>query len=478
MRKETRRISRRRFLALTGVGASGALLAACAPQVVTQQVEVTREVEKAVEVEVTREVETEVQVEVTPASEPTTLFVLWNNWGDLFNELMKKVGDNYMALNPNVTVEWDFNQQWREKLLTSIAAGTPPDMTYTNLRANSNLANDGALLPIDSYMVLTGLVREDFITSQWDASMWDGKLYACPGGTDFLALFYNKSMMEEAGLDPEKPPTSAAEFVDQSMALLKTDSNGSITQLGWSPDAFQFKQWGFLFGGEWYDEKNQKVTADDPANVEALNWIKSYTDELDPDQLTAFNGSLPDFYSPGNAFGTKKTGFRYDGFWAYDPLDQYAPDIDYGVALYPTKEGTEEERSLYWTDGWMVAMPSNSTQADATWNFIKYGFVDEAWKTGCDTLNGNTVIAQMPQFDACLADKLGPDNRMTPYLPVFSQTGLYATKFWPAMPVNAEYDDEVNRAYDFVIRGEKTAEEALAEVTATIQASLDKALQG
>jgi ABC-type glycerol-3-phosphate transport system substrate-binding protein len=94
---------------MTGVGASGALLAACAPQVVTQQVEVTREVEKAVEVEVTREVEKEVakevQVEVTAAPEATTLTVLWNNWGDLFNELMKKVGDNYTALNPNVTVD-------------------------------------------------------------------------------------------------------------------------------------------------------------------------------------------------------------------------------------------------------------------------------------------------------------------------------------------------------------------------------------
>jgi ABC-type glycerol-3-phosphate transport system substrate-binding protein len=391
---------------------------------------------------------------------------------------MKKVGDNYTALNPNVTTEWDFNQQWREKLLTNIAAGTPPDVTYTNLMANSNLANDGALLPLDAYMVLTGLKREDFITAQWDASMWNGKLYACPGGADFLALFCNDDVMTAAGLDPTKPPTSAEELVGQSLAILQKDADGVITRMGWQPDAYQAKQWGFLFGGEWYDDKNQKVTADHPGNIEAFNWIKSYVDELDPDQFTAFNASMGEFYSPGNPFATGKLGFRYDGFWTYDPLDQYAPDIQYGVAFYPTRTGKPEERKDYWIQGWMVAMPANGTQSDAAWGFIKYGFVDEAWKTGCDTLNGNCVVAQMPQFTECLETKLGSDNRITPDLPVFSETGLAGTRFWPSMPVNALYDDEVTRAYDFVIRGEKAAEEALAEVTATVQAELDKVLQG
>ncbi len=480
MSKQSRKISRRQFLTATGVGASGALLAACAgAPAAPQQIEVTREVAKEVQVEVTREVavEKEVQVTVAPSTEPVVLTMLWNNWGDNFNGLMKKVGDNYTAVNPNVTVEWEFNQQWREKLLTGIASGSPADMTYTNLFANANLANDGALLPLDSYMVLTGLKREDFITAMWDASMWSGKLYACPGAADFLAMFCNDSMMADSGLDPMKPPTSAAELIDQSMAMMKKDSNGAITQLGWTPDVQQFQQWGFMFGGEWYIDATQKVTADDPANVEALNWIKSYADELDPNQLTAFNASLPDFYSPGNAFGSKKVGFRYDGFWAYDVLDQYAPDIDYSVAFYPTKDGTEAERVNYLLNGWMVAIPATSQQSDASWDFMKYGFVEEAWKMGCETLNGNCVVAQMPQFEACLADALGPDNRMTPYLPVFSQTGLVATKFWPAMPVNAMYNDEVVRAYDYVIRGEKTAEEALAEVTATVQAELDKVLK-
>ena len=49
-----------------------------------------------------------------------------------------------------------------------------------------------------------------------------------------------------------------------------------------------------------------------------------------------------------------------------------------------------------------------------------------------------------------------------------------ATKFWPAIPVNQLLADEVDRAYDFVVRGEKGVEEALQEVNETVQVELDK----
>jgi hypothetical protein len=70
---------------------------------------------------------------------------------------------------------------------------------------------------------------------------------------------------------------------------------------------------------------------------------------------------------------------------------------------------------------------------------------------------------------------MGEDNRMSPYLDTFTLTGEHGTKYWPAIEINAFYADEVNRIYDFVIRGEKTAEEGLNEVTVNVQAELDKA---
>jgi multiple sugar transport system substrate-binding protein len=471
---EAKQFSRREFLKWTGVGATGALLAACTPKevIVTQQVEVTREVE----VEKTVEVEKEVEVQVTAPPEAQTIRVLFNNWGDFFNGLMEQLGQAYMDENPGTTVTWDFNPDWREKILTSLAAGDAPDVCYTNYTAQAALAHQGAFLPLDAYMVITGLKREDFILSMYDQSLYNGKLYCLPGGADFIALYYNKDVYREAGLDPEKPPVTAAELLEHSRAMNQVDANGAIQRVGYAPTSWDLKTWSHLFGGSWYDPQLQKVTADHPANIEALEWMKSYVDELDVNQLEAFNASLPDFWSPGNSFASKKTGFRFDGYWTYDPLDQYAPDIDYGVCFWPTLEGKPEERANYVIEGWMMAILSGAKNPDGGWAFLKHAFVDYAWKAACDTLNGNCVIDQMDEFEQCVIDKLGTDNRLSPYFHVFSETGAAGTRYWPAIPVNALYWDEVARAYDYVVRGEKSAAEALGEVTATIQAELDKAL--
>ena len=128
--------------------------------------------------------------------------------------------------------------------------------------------------------------------------------------------------------------------------------------------------------------------------------------------------------------------------------------------------------------GWVVGIPGLSKQVDLAWDFLKYGWVDYSWKMGCDTLNGPCITAQLDEFEQCMQDRLGPDNRMTPFMPIWTQTALVATRFWPAIPVNQMYYDEMVRAYDYVVRGEKGAAEALQEVAATVQPELDKALQG
>ena len=481
MMSERKQFSRREFMRWAGLGATGAILAACAPQIKEVPVEVTRMVEGEVvkETVVVKEEVTvveEVEREVTAVPEPITIQVFWANWGDLFNELMTNIGTNYTADNPLATVEWTFNPEWKEKLLTSIAAGTAPDVAYTNYTAQASLANEGAFLPLDAYMVLTGLKREDFILSMYDQSVWNGKLYCLPGGADFVALYWNKDVFGDAGLDPEAPPATIDEMVEQSMQILEVDDTGAIERIGYSPGAGHLKYWSFIFGGEWYDAATQTVTAAHPKNVEALEWMKSYVDELDVDQLAAFQQALPGFYSPGNPFASKRMAMLLDGYWSYDPLDEYAPDIGYGAAFMPTLEGTPEERKNYVIEGWMVGIPAGAPEPDGAWGFVKYGFVDNAWKMGCDTVNGNCVLDQMAQFDECVIAALGEDNRMSPYFHVFSETGAAGEAFWPVMPANSFYYDEMVRAYDFVVRGEKGASEALEEVTAAVQAELDKAL--
>ena len=53
-------------------------------------------------------------------------------------------------------------------------------------------------------------------------STYEGRLYGVPLYADVSALFYNKDLFQQAGLDPNKPPTSLAEireYADKITAL-------------------------------------------------------------------------------------------------------------------------------------------------------------------------------------------------------------------------------------------------------------------
>ncbi len=449
------RLSRRSFLQMSTLTAGSVLLAACATAPGAAPAAETGN--------------------GAAADEQLTLNVLAENWGELYNGLMTVIGDEYTKEHPNVTVDWNFDPDWQTKLTTLIAAGTPPDCTHIRPGALAVMGRKGALLDLTDLVTSAGHTRDDFVVSIYDSSTYDGKLYALPGGADYICLFYSKDAMRDAGLDPEAPPATAAELIEQSLQILQKNSDGDIERLGYAPSAGHQVNWSFIHGGRFYDEASGKIVANETENVDVLEWLHDYVSELDINKLAAFN-QRPGTYEAGNAFATKQAAFFFDGFWTFEALDNFSPDIDYGVAFWPTVNGTEAERANYAISGWMYAIPQESAHRDAAWDFISYAFIDQAALMGYKTLNGPCIKSAFTDWENGLREYMGADNRMAPNLEVFSQTGIAATNFFPLIPVSGYYSDELSRIYDLVVRDEMTAQAGLDEVTTNVQSELDKAM--
>jgi len=455
----TRRVSRRDFIKATAIGAGGAFLASCAPAATPTA-----------------------QVVVPPATAaggaapPVTIEVLWENWGELFNKKMSSIGDAFTKdAAPNITVKWDFAENNKEKLLASVAAGTPPDATITSYIENATYAAKGTFMPLDDLLAEAGLGQKDFVPGMWDTSIWEGKLYAIPGGADAKFLVYSKDVYRDAGLDPEAPPKTVDEFREHALKILKKDAQGNIERLGYAPIATDMRYWVPLWGGDWYDPATKKVTANSPKVVEAWQWVLDYANEIGLDKVTAWMDANPGIQSEASPFCVKKEAFFSDGWWVYDTLDTFAPKIDYGVAAWPTLHGIPEERKNWVIQGWMLAIPKGSKHVNEAWQFIKYGFVDQAWAMACRSLNGISVPGQMAQMSKCVKEEiLGTTNRMVPYFDIYNEMLSLGTKHWPVMTASAFYWDEMKRIYDFVIRGQKQVKEALDELTESVQKELDK----
>lgn len=464
-------LSRRKFLHMSAMASSAALLAACGgtPAATPTTVPVAPAPDAA--------------PTAVPAAEPAatgsavSLNVLNENWGDIYNNLMVVIGDDYTKTNPSTKIDWNFDPDWQTKLTTLLAANTPPDATIMRPAPLATLAAKGALLDLTALVQETGLKREDFVTPLYDSSLHNGKLYAIPGGADYWCLFYSKDVYREVGLDPEKPPLTFDELIAHSKQVLKKDSSGDIQRIGFNPSAGWFVNWAYIFGGELYDANTQKITANHPANIEALTQLQAYIKLLDINKLAAFN-QRPGTFEAGNPFATKQAAFVFDGFWTYEAFDQHAPDLDYGVAFWPTLKGTPEERKNYVTGGWQYAIPTGSKQADAAWKFIRYAFIDQSAKMGYLTLNGTTIKSQFGAWEDGVKQKMGAKNRMAAGLKYFTDTAGAASKLFPVLPVMAFYQDELNRVYDLVMRDQKTPKEGLDEVTKNVQSELDKAMKG
>ena len=82
------------------------------------------------------------------------------------------------------------------------------------------------IIPLDDFWEKTGLDESNYlekccgqIKSRWKL------LYGVPMQYNLQYLYYNKDLFEEAGLDPEQPPTTMEELAEDAKKLTNPDKN-------------------------------------------------------------------------------------------------------------------------------------------------------------------------------------------------------------------------------------------------------------
>src|SRR5262245_45613888 len=132
----TKPVSRREFFHLSALAGAAAVLAACggtpaAPvdQGAAVSAAPTAAPAAAATAAPAAEAAAATAAPAAAGGEVLTLSVLSENWGDIYNNLMVAIGDEYTKENPGVKIDWNFDPDWSTKLTTQLAANTPPDAT-------------------------------------------------------------------------------------------------------------------------------------------------------------------------------------------------------------------------------------------------------------------------------------------------------------------------------------------------------------
>jgi len=255
----------------------------------------------------------------------------------LAQESTKGIIDNYNKQNKKgVTLKFTFIPQTQgsqadEKLLTAVAGGTPPALHYADRFTVPQFAQQGFFTDITDLAQTAGVKGEDYYSFSWEEATYKGKAYALPFDTDTRALWYNKDIMKEAGLDPEKPPTTLDELRTATKALTKKDANGNVTRYGFNPlyDQAWSYTWGFAFKGEFQDPTTKKITTAHPNNIKAMQFVKDFVDEIGVDFIDAMISACAGTAcnDQNDYFWTGQSAMTCSGNWKVAQAHKYKPDV-------------------------------------------------------------------------------------------------------------------------------------------------------
>lgn len=345
---------------LTVFSLAALVIAACAsptPAVVVQTQVVTVKETSVVTVRETQVVE--VQGEQT--------VVRLSGWASSPSEtaLLESLLYKFSVENPDILVKYEpITGDYKQSLLTSVAAGTEPDVYYADIFWFQEFARNEVLLPMDDLMASTGTSREDFVPALIDAFTFDGKTYGIPKDFNTLGLFYNKDLFDKAGLDYPTDDWTWEDLQAAAEALTDTsDPNKPIYGLGVPPDQGRFPIFAFQNGSGLMTDDFSDTILD---SEEAVAAAQFYTDFK-----ANGSGALPSDVGEGwqgTVFGKGQFAMVYEGGWLIPYLREQFPGVKYGVVMPPA--GPAGEGNLIFTVSWSIS--ANTKNPEASWRVVDF----------------------------------------------------------------------------------------------------------
>ena len=241
----------------------------------------------------------------------------------------------------------------------------------------------------------------------------DGAYWGMPTAVRSLALFWNKRLFKEAGLDPEKPPQTNDELLETAKKkLTKRDGAGNLLVEGVTVSPKASHHWWRevlvrQFGGQPYSPDDKKVAYDSEAGVKALTW---YTDLMAKHKVGEIG-----FMDDGQAaFRAARAAMTVDGSFRLAAFDKQR-GLDYGVAELPAHNGVKSNYASYWVNG--VTSKAKGDKRAAAEKFLKHITTPEAMQVW---------LKEVGELPARKAAALTPENTADPKYGAFIKGLAYA----------------------------------------------------
>ena len=381
---------------------------------------------------------------------------------------LTKVIEGYVAefeaANPDIDIVPVYSGNYQDtttKALTAAKSGNPPAVAVLLATDIFTLIDEDVIEPIDNLFTADDQAWVDgFMPAYLASARVVDHLWAVPFQRSTAVLYWNKQAFADAGLDPEKYPTTWAEMVEYGKAVTSKDAAGNAVRWGVGiPGNPGSAQWLFTAlaaqnGARLMNETGTEVYLTDPKVIEALTYWRdlSTVDGIHPPGIQEWGTTPSDFLegriamvwtTTGNLTNIR-TNATFDFGLAPYPGNPDSASALGGGNLYVFKDASDEQKAA--AVKFIKFLTSDELQAD--WS-IQTGYVaprDGAWET--EALKA--YVAEVPAAE--VARRQIPTS-----VPEFSTHE------------NARTTKVLNDAIAAALTGGKTPEQALTDAQAEIE---------
>lgn len=339
---------------------------------------------------------------------------------------------------------------YRTRLATEFAAGSPPDITLMNYRRYANFAAKGVLEPVGEYLERSVLISpEDFFPVTLQAFTWQGELMCLPQNISSLVVYYNRDLFDQAGMPYPSANWNWDDFLGAAAGLTQDhNGDGRIDQygLGVEPSLARLAPFVWQHEAPIVNDMDypSRLTLTRPPSLAAFQWFVD---------LRLVHGVVPDRVEEAaqdseSRFIAGKTAMFLNsrrGTPTYREITAFEWDVA------PLPQGKIRADILH-SDAY--CMSAKTADKDAAWKFIEFA----------NSFQGQTILARsgrtvpslirVAESEAFLEPGISPNN---------SRVFLDTIPYLNLVPVISTWEEiertaslEIERAF----YGDITVEEA------------------
>jgi sn-glycerol 3-phosphate transport system substrate-binding protein len=206
------------------------------------------------------------------------------------------------------------------KTRAAIQAGKPPAAVIMSANFIREYAINNDAIPLDDLIAKDGQTPDQFMAEFWPAlklnATEQGRVYGVPFQNSTPLLYYSVNAFKDAGLDPNKPPVTWQDWVDDLRKLVKRNGDttarwglmfpGTYDYLGWITSGLAMSN-----GGEYYNPGyGGEVYYNKPTTVGAVRLIDAFIHKwhVMPEGVTDANAVTTAFFQGRTAMMVLSTG--------------------------------------------------------------------------------------------------------------------------------------------------------------------------